>query len=125
MKTLIVAGRGALSSWQDVRAFVGLTGWDLVATLPAVGILPTNDPRYLGMLGHTGHEAANKAIAEADRIIVLGARLDPRQTGTETGIWDGKRIVRVELDDAEIRYARVKSAARQMPVSVWLDEELG
>jgi len=106
---VIVAGRGSLSSYKEVRAFVGKTGIPLVASLPAVGVIPTDWPHYKGMLGHTGHEKANKAVREADCIISLGARLDLRQTGTLVEEWaKGKTIIRVDIDKGEMDNSRIR-----------------
>ena len=121
---LIVAGRGALSSYKEVRTFVGKTGIPLVASLPAVGIIPTDWPHYKGMLGHTGHERANAVVRDADCIISLGARLDLRQTGTLTDEWEkGKTIIRVDIDKGEMENSRIRvDYPCQCSVFEWLRE---
>jgi acetolactate synthase-1/2/3 large subunit len=61
------------------------------------------------MLGHTGHRSANDAVRQADCLLVLGARLDVRQTGTMTEEWaQGKTVIRVDVDAGEMRHSRVR-----------------
>ncbi|WP_222408030.1 hypothetical protein [Yersinia aleksiciae] len=41
-------------------------------------------PGYFGMIGSYGTRTANYALLQADLVIVLGSRLDVRQTGADT-----------------------------------------
>ena len=103
---LIIAGRGCLTAVPELRAYVKRTGTPVVCSLPAVGAIPSDWPEYLGMLGHTGTEKANSAVANADYIIALGARLDIRQVGTEQ--WEGKTLIVVDYDAEELANKRVR-----------------
>ena len=40
-----------------------------------IGVMPSEHPLYLGMLGSHGKACANKAIHQADCIILCGARV--------------------------------------------------
>ena len=57
-------------------------------------------PNYYGMVGAYGTRTANYAIQNADVIIVLGSRLDVRQTGADIKDFGrlAKKIVQVDLD---------------------------
>jgi len=106
---IILAGRGALSSYKAVREFVARTGIRLVASLPAVGVIPTDWNHYRGMVGHTGHDDANGAVLDSDCVIALGARLDLRQTGSLTEEWaKEKTIIRVDVDKGELDNSRIR-----------------
>lgn len=106
---LIIAGRGALDAHALVRTLVQTTGWALVASMPAVGVIPTDWKQYRGIVGHTGHRAANEAVRDADCLLVLGARLDVRQTGTLVDDWArDKTVIRVDVDPQELSYSRVR-----------------
>ena len=108
MKSLIIAGRGCLSATQELRAFVKRYKIPVVCSLPAVGAIPSTWPEYLGMLGHTGTERANNAVADAEVIYALGTRLDIRQVGTETNGWEKKTVVLVDYDANELANKRVR-----------------
>ncbi len=110
-KPLILAGMGAMGAWQEIRTYSERWNIPVVTSLPAVGLMPTRDSRYLGYIGHTGHPGANRAIQECDALLVLGARLDVRQTGTEADKFASRaRIVRVDIDHAELEESRVSGA---------------
>lgn len=116
LETVVICGRGVLGSTDQLRQLINLTrvpnaidGWPVVCSMPAVGAIPSSWPEYKGMLGHTGHEEANAVIAMADALLVLGARLDIRQTGTEVAEWEKKTIIWVNRDLDELRHGRIKS----------------
>lgn len=83
-RPVILLGHGALDAAafhsyaeiaKDLNAFV-------VTSFLGIGSYDTTDPRCIGYIGHTGHLAANRAVYECDFLLVLGSRLDVRQTGT-------------------------------------------
>jgi acetolactate synthase-1/2/3 large subunit len=118
---LIVAGRGALSAWKELREYAERTMTYVVCSMGGIGVMPSDHVLYLGMLGHTGDKRANQAVADADTIICLGTRLDMRQTGTALGRWQGKRVIMVNTDPMELAKARVPLAAsHHMTVKEWL-----
>ena len=58
---------------------------------------------YKGYIGHTGEFYANLAMHFSDLLIVIGARLDVRQTGSEVHTLENKIIVHIDIDEAEIK----------------------
>ena len=111
-KPLVLVGGGAISdvkTYQSLNAFVRKTNLPFVSSFRGIGVTTYEDPLNLGYLGHTGHEQANRAAFEADFILVLGSRLDVRQTGTEVDDFSsGKCIFSVNNDESELEYSRVK-----------------
>lgn len=78
------------------------SGIPAVTTLMGVGALPTDHPLNLGMIGSHGHKTANKALAETDLLIIIGARVGDRAFNT-LGKADRKsRTVHIDIDPAEI-----------------------
>ena len=62
-----------------------------------------NDPLNAGMIGSYGNRWSNLSISEADMLLVLGSRLDVRQTGSDTeGFKEGREIFHVDCDVAEM-----------------------
>ncbi|MDP5030994.1 MAG: thiamine pyrophosphate-binding protein [Paraglaciecola sp.] len=77
-------------------------------SLLGVGTLDTEDVGCLGFHGHTGSQLAGNAIAQADLLLVLGSRLDVRQTGTlKAQFAKNARIFRVDFDESELTYSRI------------------
>jgi len=66
-------------------------------------VLPFDDPLRVGMIGSYGNRWANLAIGRADFLLVLGSRLDVRQTGSQTEAFKGERtIFHVDCESGEI-----------------------
>ncbi len=60
------------------------------SSLHGVDVLPYDDPLRVGMIGSYGNRWANQAIGRADLLLVLGSRLDIRQTGADTTLLQGR-----------------------------------
>lgn len=103
-RPLIVAGGGVLSSGVKLRLaeFVDSTGIPVVSTMMGIGVLPTDNENYLGMLGTHGKPAANLALHTADLIIVCGARLGDRAVASPDQIASKSKIIHIDIDPAEI-----------------------
>lgn len=84
--------------------------WPVVTSFLGRGIINENYKNYIGMLGAYGHRCANMSISKTDVLIVLGSRLDTRQTGAmidaflQTG-----RIIHVDIDELELDNHRLKN----------------
>lgn len=110
-KPLIIGGAGIITSnaINLTRELIYLKKSGFSASLPALGVFPTNDELSLGFHGHTGFRAAGIAIQQADLVLVLGSRLDVRQTGSEVNSFaENAKIYRIEIDNSEIKSARTR-----------------
>jgi len=104
-RPLILGGGGVRSgrAADSFRAFVRATGLPVVWSLMGVDVLPYSDPHRVGMIGSYGNRWANMAIGHSDFLVVLGSRLDVRQTGSETDAFKGGRtIFHVDCDAGEM-----------------------
>jgi acetolactate synthase I/II/III large subunit len=104
-KPLILAGGGILAAkMQDpFRQLVKLINVPVVNSLMAVDALPHSDLLYSGLIGSYGNRWANKAFGECDMLLVLGSRLDIRQTGADTKFFEnGRKIFHVDCESGEI-----------------------
>ncbi len=110
-RPVIIAGAGCRSApaRNALRRLARNAAIPVSQSLPALGAFPTDDDLALGFHGHTGNQTAGLAIQNADLLLVLGSRLDLRQTGTETDDFaPGARILRIDIDAAEITHARTR-----------------
>ncbi len=104
-KPLILAGGGIRSARaaEAFREFVHIAGVPVVHSLMGVDVLPYSDPLRIGLIGSYGNRWANHAVGQSDFLLVLGSRLDVRQTGSETEAFKGDRIVfHVDVEPGEI-----------------------
>ena len=68
-----------------------------------VDLLETDNIFRSGFIGSYGNRWSNKILAECDLLIVIGSRLDIRQTGSDTKSFsDGKEIWQLDIDKKEI-----------------------
>ncbi|MGI2259525.1 thiamine pyrophosphate-binding protein [Shewanella sp. GXUN23E] len=109
-KPLIICGNGmADEKHADLLASIRKQ-WPAPVShsLLGIGTLDSQDPGNLGFHGHTGSQIAGKAIAESDLLLVLGSRLDVRQTGTlKADFAANARIFRVDFDINELSHSRI------------------
>jgi acetolactate synthase-1/2/3 large subunit len=102
---LILAGGGIRSSKsiKAFREFIQNSEIPVVFSLMGVDVLPYAVASRVGMIGSYGNRWANTALAESDLLIVLGSRLDIRQTGSRTDLFKSNRkIFHVDCDEGEV-----------------------
>lgn len=101
---LLIGGGVRLSNATELLSkFISKTGIPYVSTLLGLDSISQTNDNYLGFIGSYGNRWANAAIKQSDLLIVLGSRLDVRQTGNNISSFaTGKKIVRVDIDDHEL-----------------------
>jgi acetolactate synthase-1/2/3 large subunit len=110
-RPLIIAGNGIYTSGavNELRSFIKKYNIPAVCSMPGVGTISSNHPLCFSFMGHTGEYFANLAVYNSDLLIVLGARLDLRQTGTEINDFKkNKTVIRIDIDKNELDFGRIK-----------------
>ena len=104
-RPLILTGGGVRSGQaaELLREFAAQARIPVVHSLMGVDVLPHAHPLRVGMIGSYGNRWANWAVGMSDFLLVLGSRLDVRQTGSETQSFKtGRAIIHVDCDPAEV-----------------------
>lgn len=104
-RPLILAGNGIRASMNQpaFKRFTEAFNIPVVYSLLACDVLPFDHPLRVGMIGTYGNRWANLALSECDMLIVLGSRLDIRQTGADVASFGrGKTIYHVDVEKEEI-----------------------
>jgi acetolactate synthase-1/2/3 large subunit len=104
-RPLILAGGGIRSALaaDGFRELVDRLGVPVVNSLMAVDALPYGHPLRVGMIGTYGNRWANIALSRCDALLVLGSRLDIRQTGADTDAFVADRVIHhVDVDPGEV-----------------------
>ena len=103
-KPLLMVGGGAISAEaaEQVRAFMEKTDMPVVNTLMGLGIVPSSEKRFFGMLGMHGSYAANRSAAEADFILAVGTRFSDRVALNPSKFGKKAKIFQIDLDRSEI-----------------------
>lgn len=109
-KPLVLLGSGAQEEYKVVRDFLEKSNIPAISSLRGLGVI--NNDLFHGWIGHTGTPWANSILFEADTILVLGSRLDVRQTGSETKSLDNKKIIHIDVDVEELANCRIKNTIK-------------
>ncbi|GIL41468.1 thiamine pyrophosphate-binding protein [Roseiterribacter gracilis] len=122
-RPIVLAGAGVVTSGaeEELRALIDRAPMAVTQSLPALGAFPTSHDLSLGFHGHTGTQYAGRALSEADFILVVGSRLDLRQTGTMVDKFgQSATVARIEIDPGEGANPRVR-----VDLTVQADARLG
>lgn len=107
---MLLLGAGCIgeNEQKEISKFIERTNVPVVTSLMGRGAINESYPNYIGMIGAYGNRCANMSLAETDLLLVLGSRLDTRQTGAkiESFLEKGK-IIHVDIDNNELTYHRL------------------
>lgn len=104
-RPLCLAGRGVRASGtvNEMKNFIEVHNLPVVCSLLGLDSIPYYHPNRIGFIGTYGNRWANYALANCDLLLVLGSRLDLRQTGADIlSFQKGKKIFHVDIDPAEL-----------------------
>lgn len=106
-KPLLLAGGGIsmANAKEELRKLIAQSGIPVVTSMQGIDCVRHEYPGFLGFIGTHGNEAANMALAHADLLIVLGSRLDIRQTGKDRkNFAPNAKIIHIDIDCNELKH---------------------
>lgn len=74
----------------------------VVKTMMGIGLMPTDHPLNMGMIGAHGNHCANQALARADLLIMVGTRAADRAMVDPREIQRRMATIHIDVDPAEI-----------------------
>ena len=103
-RPVICVGGGVFSAGaqKELCAFIEKLNLPAISTMMGIGALPTAHPLNLGMLGSHGCAPANKAIRDADLVIMAGARVGDRAVAAPGQVDTRAKVIHIDVDPAEI-----------------------
>jgi acetolactate synthase-1/2/3 large subunit len=104
-RPMILVGGGVRLSdaYEELAVLVEKTGIPVVSSLMGLDALPHDNPAFFGLIGSYGNRYSNLALANCDFLLILGSRLDTRQTGTRTDTFArAAKKVHVDIDPLEL-----------------------
>ena len=114
-RPVICCGGGVLlaGAREELNAFAGKTGIPVVTTMMGLGAMSNTGNSweigpgqegvvYLGMIGKFGRSYANRAMVEADLVLLCGARVGDRAIAVPNQIAEQAKIIHIDVDPAEI-----------------------
>ena len=119
-KPLILAGGGIRISkvTNEFSNFVEKFQIPVVTSLMGIDAISSDSRFKVGMIGSYGNRWANRALMQSDLLLVLGSRLDIRQTGSDlTQFSKNRKIIRVDIDETEITGRVTSDVSYTSPLS--------
>lgn len=103
-KPLICLGGGVISAKAEREAdeLIEKGGIPVVHTLMGKGSIKDKSPYYLGLIGSHGNYHCNRALANADVLILIGTRVGDRAIRDQSLFSHGATIIHIDIDPAEI-----------------------
>jgi len=102
-RPLILAGGGCRVSKakESLVSLVETLSVPVVVSLLGKDSFPNDHRLFAGFIGAYGNRYGNIAMAKSDLLLVLGSRLDSRQTGNVLAPFCEKRIFQIDLEPDE------------------------
>ena len=103
-RPFILAGGGVViaDAAEELRIFADKIDAAVCDTLMGKGAMEGTAERYTGMIGMHGTKASNFGLAEADVLVVVGARFSDRVIGNASKFAHDAKIIHIDVDQAEI-----------------------
>lgn len=101
-KPLVLLGGGCLNASEEVEKFISQIQCPVVSTLMGIGVYPSENRLYLGMIGLNGVELANSALKQCDLLITLGAGFSDRSTCKNNEFTKNYKIASINIQSADM-----------------------
>lgn len=103
-RPVLCAGGGVFlgDAQKELRQFVETASLPVVTTMMGLSLLPTHHPLNMGMVGAHGTPVANRILAKADLLILMGARVGDRAILSPDIIENRMDVIHIDIDPAEI-----------------------
>ena len=103
-RPVICAGGGVFlaDAVDELHQLASRTGIPVVTTMMGLSLFPTEHPLNMGMIGTHGNQCANKALAKADLLIMIGTRAADRAIFSPDEIQRRMPNIHIDVDPAEI-----------------------
>ena len=103
-RPVIVAGNGVHQgkAHAQLQQLAEIWGAPVATSYKGKSAIAETHPLAVGMAGVYGQEAANRAVGDADAVIIVGAKLSPQDTVRERpNVFDPhrQRIIQIDIDE--------------------------
>ena len=96
-RPLMLIGGGCIDASEEIEKFVSALQIPVVSTLMGIGIYPSENNLYLGMIGLNGVEPANEALKQCDLLIALGTAFSDRSTCKNNDFTKNRKVVSINI----------------------------
>ncbi|OOF88238.1 acetolactate synthase 3 large subunit [Rodentibacter ratti] len=103
-KPVLFVGGGAVAAEcsEALTQFAQRLNLPVTTSLMGLGVYPSTDKQFLGMLGMHGTYEANNAMHESDLILGIGVRFDDRTTNNLEKYCPHAKVIQIDIDPTSI-----------------------
>ena len=103
-KPVLFVGGGAIAAGchEELIQFAKRLNLPVTSSLMGLGVYPSTDKQFLGMLGMHGTYEANNAMHESDLILGVGVRFDDRTTNNLDKYCPNAKVIQIDIDPTSI-----------------------
>lgn len=103
-KPVLFVGGGAIAAGchEELTQFAQRLNLPVTSSLMGLGVYPSTDKQFLGMLGMHGTYEANTAMHESDLILGIGVRFDDRTTNNLDKYCPNAKVIQIDIDPTSI-----------------------
>ena len=103
-KPVLFVGGGAIAAGchEELIQFAKRLNLPVTSSLMGLGVYPSTDKQFLGMLGMHGTYEANTAMHESDLILGVGVRFDDRTTNNLDKYCPNAKVIQIYIDPTSI-----------------------
>ena len=112
-RPILYLGGGVIQSGGsgEAREFAEKGSIPSAVTLMGLGLMPTDHPLYLGMLGMHAARYTNLALEQCDLLVAVGVRFDDRATGKVASFCPQANIIHIDIDPSELDKIKTSTAS--------------
>ncbi|HLJ12457.1 MAG TPA: thiamine pyrophosphate-binding protein [Planctomycetaceae bacterium] len=103
-RPVILAGGGAVISdaGPEIAQLAAALGIPVATSLNAKRVIPGNHPLLVGVAGTYSRTCANRTLAEADLVLIVGSHTGDQVTDMWTLPRAGATVIQIDIDPAEL-----------------------
>ena len=122
-KPLVLVGNGVslANAKEELKIFLQKSKLPVVESLHGISSVEKYE-NNAGLIGTYGNRYGNLTLVDCDTLLVLGARLDIRQTGSDLSVFENKNIIQVDIDENELACDKLKKTVIKSDIKVFLKE---
>ena len=112
-KPILYLGGGVIQSGcaQVAGELAEKGGIPAALTLMGLGVMPSDHPLNIGMLGMHAARYTNMALEECDLLVAIGVRFDDRATGKVPEFCPKAKIIHMDIDPSELDKIKTSTAS--------------
>lgn len=120
-KPLVLVGNGiSLANARDeLKIFLDKSELPVVESLHGISCVE-DYKNNMGLIGTYGNRYGNLALTNCDVLLVLGSRLDIRQTGSDLSVFKNKKIIHVDIDENELKCDKIQKQIINSDINLFL-----